>query len=78
MRELLYGQNDAFGQAGYVEYVMDYVGLAQRMIELAQNPELAKTMGENGYNRVSTCIKRRFYCSVPRSLHKSGELVWQV
>lgn len=68
-KELLLGLDDGFGTAGYVEYVMDHVGLAKRMIELATHSELAREMGENGYNRVKKYYQKKDFIDRYRQLY---------
>ncbi len=51
-KELLYGREDSFGQAGYVVSVMDSVGMATEIIRLAENPLLRARMGESGRLRI--------------------------
>lgn len=57
-RDLLYGVNDYYGQAGYIEYVMDYNGIANSIIKLCRNESLRIDMGKNGYNRVYNLYKK--------------------
>ena len=51
-RELLYGNGDAYGEAGIVVPVMDYVKIAEAILKLCRDDDLRKRMGNNGYNRV--------------------------
>ena len=53
-KELLYGRDDSFGQAGYVVPVMDAQGMAQKIISLAKNPLLRTRMGESGRWRIDS------------------------
>lgn len=52
-KELLYGRDDSYGSAGYVVPVMDYEDIAKKIIILSKDEVLRKTMGINGFNRVS-------------------------
>lgn len=51
-RELLYGNDDAFGSAGILTHIMNLDEISAAMVELAQNEEKRLEMGENGYARV--------------------------
>lgn len=51
-KEVLYGSNDRFGQAGCIVPVMDYMKMAQAIIKLAQHPELRMKMAGIGRRRV--------------------------
>lgn len=51
-RELIYGVNDNFGEAGIVVTVMNYVKLGEAIIKLCKDKALRIEMGENGYKRV--------------------------
>jgi glycosyltransferase involved in cell wall biosynthesis len=72
-RELLYGFEDDFGDAGIVVPVMDYQQLGQAMLKLARDPELRKTMGENGLRRVAALYtKEQFISGYRRIYHEYG------
>lgn len=50
---LIYGEGeDTLGIAGIVTDTMSVAGLADAMVKLARNPEMAKQMGEIGYQRL--------------------------
>ena len=49
---LIYGENDGFGEAGIVTAVMNILEISQAILKLANNKELARQMGENGYKRL--------------------------
>ena len=52
---LIYGEgNDELGAAGIVTDTMSVSGLADAMVKLARDPELAKHMGNVGYQRLMT------------------------
>lgn len=67
-RELLYGSGDDYGKAGILTHIMNLEEIADAMVELAQNPKLAKEMGENGYQRLMSKYKiedmRKCYDSI--------------
>lgn len=52
-KELLYGVNDEYGQAGFIVPVMNYEKMAEALIRLCRNEDLRKKMGSNAFNRVS-------------------------
>lgn len=49
---LIYGEEDSFGAAGIVVPVMNVSEISGAILRLADNPELARQMGENGYRRL--------------------------
>ena len=50
---LIYGEgDDQLGAAGIVTDTMSVAGLSEAMVKLAREPELAKHMGEIGYQRL--------------------------
>lgn len=52
-RELIYGNNDGFGDAGILTHIMDAEEIAGAILTLAGNSQLREQMGENGYKRVN-------------------------
>ncbi|MCY6482927.1 GT4 family glycosyltransferase PelF [Clostridium aestuarii] len=52
-KELLYGLNDNYGQAGFIVPVMNYEKMAKEIIRLCRDEKLRKEMGKNAFNRVS-------------------------
>ena len=52
-KELLYGREDQYGDAGIIVPVMDYDKMAQGLYLLCNNEKLRREMGENGYRRVN-------------------------
>lgn len=49
---LIQGEGDDFGSAGMVVPVMNIGKIASAMVEMAQNPERCREMGEAGYRRL--------------------------
>jgi len=49
---LLYGEDDDFGEAGILTHIMNVEEISGAMLEIAQNPEKRRRMGETGYRRV--------------------------
>lgn len=52
-RELMFGRNDSFGEAGIVIPVMDYQALGNSIVKLCKNKKLREEMGNNAFERVS-------------------------
>lgn len=51
-RGLIYGEGeDNLGQAGILTHIMNVEEIAQAMVDMAMNPERARSMGEIGYQR---------------------------
>jgi len=57
-RELLYGRNDGFGNAGIIVPMMNLEKISKAIIKLCRDEKLRETMGGNGLKRVS-----KFYTS---------------
>ena len=49
---LIYGEKDIFGDAGIIVPVMNISEISNAILKLANHPELAEKMGENGYQRL--------------------------
>ena len=56
-RELLSGEGDAFGTAGYCVPVMHQSELAEAMLTLCRDETLRRQMGENGRKRVNAIYR---------------------
>ena len=52
-RELLYGNNDGFGEAGIVRRIMDSEGIANAALTILNNRDIANRYGQNGIKTVS-------------------------
>lgn len=77
-RELLYGTDDGIGPAGVVVPVMHYMEMGKALIELARNEEGRRTMGQNGYERVSTFYTRQQLIEQYQLIYQSmREKAWQ-
>lgn len=77
---LVYGKQDHYGQAGFIEYIMDYDGIAQSIIKLCNDENLRNEMGQNAYYRVSNLYKKEdFIIKYKRIYEQFGsEQEWQV
>ena len=56
---LLNGDGDEYGSNGFIEYVTNYEGIAKSTIKLAEDKELRRTMGENGFKRIKNLYTRK-------------------
>lgn len=72
-RGLVLGTDDHYGQAGYVEHVMDYEGIASAIVRLAQAPELRHEMGRNGLERVRANYRKEMYINRYKEIYKAYE-----
>lgn len=67
---------DKLGPAGLVVDTMSVSGLSDAMVQLARNPELAKSMGETGYRRLMAKYQLNQMKETYRNLYKKmAELV---
>lgn len=57
-RGLMFGDQDHYGQAGFIEFVMDYKGIAQSIIKLCENASMRQEFGLNAYHRVSAFYRK--------------------
>lgn len=72
-RELLYGNNDGFGNCGIVVPVMGYYQMAQSIIKLAKDKDLRDEMGEIGFKRASAFYTQEQFIDNYKKIY--GELV---
>ncbi|QOR66399.1 GT4 family glycosyltransferase PelF [Cytobacillus suaedae] len=78
-KELLYGNNDEYGQAGIVVPIMHYTQMAQAIIKLCKSEQLRKNMGLNGRERASSLYTKEAFINSYKSLYNElVELSWQV
>lgn len=57
-RELIYGEeDDKLGKAGFLTHIMNVQELTEAMVQMAENPEMRRQMGEVGYQRVKTYFR---------------------
>ena len=73
-RGLLLGDGDNYGKAGYISYVMDYNGLGESIVELCKSKKLRETMGENGYNRVTSLYTKAGFIDEYKKMYKQFEI----
>lgn len=68
---LIYGEDDSFGEAGIVVPVMNISEISNGIVRLASHPEMAKSMGENGYNRLMYRYKSEHMEETYRRIYKA-------
>ena len=72
---LIYGEDDSFGDAGIVVRVMNIAEISGAILKLANNLQLAKEMGENGYRRLMYKYKSAYMEETYRKIYKTlGEM----
>lgn len=78
-RELIYGINDNYGQAGLVVPVMSIEKLAAAIVSLCQDPKLRSTMGFNARDRISSLYTiEKFIDSYKKIYSDLREKTWLV
>ncbi len=79
-RELIYGPEDTFGQAGILTHIMNVEEIAEAMLELATNEKRRTRMGEAGYQRVMAFYKieqmKDVYTQIYQQFATEHELEW--
>lgn len=73
-RELLHGNEDEFGEAGFVVPVMHYAQTADAIVTLCKNEQLRKEMGENGLRRVTHLYTKTSFLEQYRQLYREFEV----
>lgn len=74
-REMLYGgENDHLGQAGIVVPVMDFEAMGEAIIELIDNENLRKKMGEIAKRRVSQYYTKQQFILSYQSIYKEFDI----
>ena len=68
---LIYGENDSFGEAGIVVPVMNVSEISEAILKLANNPDLARKMGENGYKRLMYRYRNNYMEENYRRIYKT-------
>jgi glycosyltransferase involved in cell wall biosynthesis len=78
-KELLYGVNDEFGQAGIVVPVMHYTKIGEALVTLCKNKELRQEMGRNGQKRVAALYQKNKMIEKYRAMYSKhgGITQWQ-
>lgn len=77
---LIYGENDSFGEAGIVVPVMNISEISYAILRLANNPDLARQMGANGYQRLMhkymSVYMEESYRKIYKTLARMSEVVY--
>ena len=68
---LIYGENDSFKEAGIVVPVMNISEISSAIVRLSNDPELAKQMGLNGYQRLIHKYKSVYMEEAYRKIYKT-------
>ncbi|GIP33754.1 GT4 family glycosyltransferase PelF [Paenibacillus sp. J2TS4] len=72
-KELLYGTDDDYGEAGIVVPVMNSERIAQAIVTLCRDPELRLRMGDSGKRRVRAHYTKKAFIDTYKSLYLSYE-----
>lgn len=72
-RGLLEGDEDEFGVNGFIESVTDYKSISNSIIRLCEDESLRKTLGENGYNRVSKLYRKEAMIKSYKKIYEECE-----
>lgn len=78
---LIYGENDAFGQAGILTHIMNVEEIAEAMLIMAEKETQRLRMGEAGYQRVMGKYRIEYmqeaYWKIYRDFARSMKLEWK-
>lgn len=79
-RELIYGTDDDFGDAGILTHIMNLEEIAQAMVELAVRKEERLKMGEAGYKRVMAFYRieqmKAVYADIYKGFAEKLKIEW--
>ena len=79
-RELIYGNQDGFGEAGILTHIMNLEEIAEAMIRLAMDEEERLRMGEAGYQRVMAFYRieqmRDVYTDIYKKFAEQQNITW--
>lgn len=70
-RELLEGNGDEFGPAGFIVPVMNGEKIAEHIVKFAKNPGLITAMGENGQKRVEKYYRKEMFLEKFRNMYET-------
>ena len=68
---LIHGEGDFFGEAGIIVPVMNISEISNAILKLANHPEMAVQMGENGYRRLMARYKSVYMEETYRKIYKT-------
>ena len=69
-RELIYGSNDDFGEAGILTHIMNIEEIAHAMVTMSLQEEERLRMGEAGYKRVNAFYRIEQMKAVYQDIYK--------
>jgi glycosyltransferase involved in cell wall biosynthesis len=72
-RQLMYGKDDEFKEAGIIVPVMDVQAMASAIIKLAKSKKLREELGENAYSRVKNIYTLEKFIMSYKELYKEME-----
>ena len=79
-RELIYGSNDDFGEAGILTHIMNIEEIAHAMVTMSLQEEERLRMGEAGYKRVNAFYRieqmKDVYREIYKELSDKQKLTW--
>ena len=73
-RELLYGSNDDFGQAGIIVSMMDFEDMAKAIVTLVEDKKLRLEMGEAGCRRINESYTLNGFLDAYRKVYQEEYL----
>lgn len=73
-KELIYGKDDEFGEAGMVVPIMGDTQMADAMVKLVQNQSLREKMGQNGFNRVRYLYRLDTFINEYKKIYQDTKL----
>lgn len=68
-KELIEGDEDPYGPAGYIVPVLHYEEMASYVLKLCENEQLRKQLGQNGFNRVNQLYKRSAFINSYKQIY---------
>lgn len=68
---LIYGEKDSFGDAGIVVSIMNISEITNAILKLADNSELTRQMGENGYRRLMAKYRSEYMVENYKKIYKT-------
>lgn len=67
---LIYGENDSFAEAGIIVPVMNISEISIAILKMANNPNMSRQMGENGYQRLMYKYKHEYMIDTYSKIYK--------
>ncbi len=77
-RELIFGVEDDFGQAGFIVPLLDYEEMAASILRLAFDDDLRSKMGKNGFKRACSLYQKDLLLQRYKKVYEENGMVkWQ-